>query len=203
MAEPHWRQFPYPEESVFLVIGGRIDGTSVDSNTLTPFIIVGHSEEAACKEWLNLAGHKRDYSALTCSSIKQMGDFLALLDAASKSPEQYIKIPSSKIQPVDASREPWLIGVSRPDEEAGHGEVVMAFGSSDIEEWASKKGLSLISVLPRSGLVSTIAEMKKTQTGKVDEGYYAEGPNDIDDMLANAKTWPASKWAQYDALLAS
>lgn len=197
MAELHWKQYPYPEENVFLVIGGRVEGGAVDSNTLTPFIIVGHSTEAVCKEWHNLTGRKSNYATLSCVSMQQMNAFRALLDKAADDPSGFPRIPSEKIAPSGSAREPWLVGLSKPSEETGSGQVVMAYNIQDIEAWAEKKGMSLVSALPRSGLLATLVEMTKTQTGEVDNGYYADGPNDVADMMKYAKSWSVEKRQKY------
>jgi len=201
MAELHWKQYPYPEENVFLVIGGRVDGGALDSNTLSPFIIVGHSSEAVCKEWHNLTGHKRNYATLSCVSMRQMNAFMALLDKAAEDPSGFPRIPTERIAPAGSAREPWLVGLSNPSEETGSGEVVLAYNIADIAAWAAKKGLSMVSALPRSSLLATLAEMKKNQCGEVEREYFAAEGRDLDDGLAWVKSMSPKDRAVYEDML--
>ena len=184
MAELHANQYPYPAECVYLVTGGKMKDSSLDLSSLKSLIIVGRDAEAVSGRWLQKVKNADGMQAMSCASLSQISPLLEKLDAAIANAEGVTKIPTSGFFRFGQSaKQPWLVGLS-----TGQGyskmEVVIAQSAEDIEDWASKKGLMITTVINHAVLQATAEEMRKVQNGTSPEEIYAEGPQDVYDTVS-------------------
>lgn len=170
MSELMHKQYPYPEENVFLVfgsLGGK--GTSSISK-----MIVSKSPQRAMEYYETISADT--YKAHGATSLKELREILMLLDGLktdSVSPTQAQKGWVSKIfkQPPQI----WVATVQKDDQISV--QIVQATHPGDVMRHFERQNYRVLNVTSEQMLAKTILDMEQVQMGNGEHSYAIDHEN--------------------------
>lgn len=190
MAELHRKQYPYPEEFVFLVTGGKISDGQVDLAKLHTEIIVGRSSEVVQQYWKDVTGNLLGWETLTCMSLAQMRPLNDVLEAAIKNPESCVTVPKSGLFNFGKNeREPWIVVLVDSTTSTTESKTVFAHDANDIDAWVKSKNKTVETALPYSVLQVAIQMMDDVRMGRAESEHYVREDPDWADANERIAKW--------------
>lgn len=204
MAELHRKQYPYPDEFVYLVVGGDLSNGQLDLQKLLAEVIVGRSPEVVQQRWKDITGSVLGWETLTCMSLAQIRPLNDLMEAAIKNPSSCVTVPKSGFFSIGKNdREPWVVVLEDSAANSTESKTVFSHDANDIDAWAKSKNKTVQTAMPYSMLQVAMQMMDDVRMGRAEsEHYVREGP-DWDDANKRIAEYSDEKNAQLLALAKS
>lgn len=181
MSELKHRQYPYPDENVFLVLGSR-DGKP--GSTTKPLVVISAREERARQYYESISRWK----AVGAASLSDMKKTKELFTQAKQDPGT-LTIQGGTLAQWLGDPELWAATYQKDG--AHFVQIVKAHSPRDVQRHLEKQGAILFSLSNENSIDKTIHELQLHQWGKgIEESYATDYENGelsqgFEERLAN------------------
>ena len=177
MAQCREKQYPYPEENVFLVTGIRTDVGLLNFGNTVPLAIVSRKADVAVSYFQAMVPDNQKWDITGCVSLDQLRGLRKKMIRSTKGSADVKELKDGLLASMTGKRQAWAIAYTDSNGKPLDPEIVMASASTSVKDYAESSGKHPAGMFSMEMLDETIAMLDSVKSGKAAKIHYA---TDID-----------------------